>query len=60
MILSIQVFVLVKDSYLVLELQISYSTLEHGRSKLPETLLLYYQSKQQHIPEERNFQKKIM
>jgi len=41
-ILSFQSFV--KDVYILLELQISYNTLEHGGSKLPETSLPYYQS----------------
>jgi len=46
----------VKDCYFLLELRMSYSTLENGGSKLPETSLLYYQSTQQHIPEERSLQ----
>jgi hypothetical protein len=52
LILSFQGFV--KDVDILLELQIFYSTLEHGGSKLPETSLPYYPSTQQYIPGDRN------
>ena len=45
---------LVRDVYILLELQMSYNTLEHGGTKLPETSLPHYQSTQQHIPGDRN------